>query len=383
MRYGRPAMIVVLVLTVEVIACLRVVLRLARTAGGVPVDTARAPAPGRLAVVVPVLDEAARIGPCLAALSANAAPAEILVVDGGSSDATREIVHDAAATDARIRWIEAPPLPAGWNGKAWNLECGLRATGAHWVATVDADVRAGPNLIADAAARAQRDDLAALSIATRQLLPDLGSALLHPALLATLVYRAGLPNVAATEPLKVAANGQVFVARREALIASNAFARARASRCEDVTAARTLAANGGRIGFYEGDATVQMYDSWQQCAANWPRSLTLRDRFFSPARFWLALAEVLFAQALPLPTLVLLLAAPRVSAARAARSVALVLVFVRLGVLAGMRRAYPGVSAAYWLSPLFDLAAVALLALSELQRRHMWRGRTLVDEHGE
>jgi dolichol-phosphate mannosyltransferase len=81
--------------------------------------------------------------------------------------------------------------------------------------------------------------------------------------------------------------------------------------------------------------------------------------------------------------LVLLLAAPRVSAARAARSVALVLVFVRLGVLAGMRRAYPGVSAAYWLSPLFDLAAVALLALSELQRRHMWRGRTLVDEHGE
>jgi dolichol-phosphate mannosyltransferase len=359
-------MIVVLVLTVEVIACLRVVLRLARTAGGVPVDTARAPAPGRLAVVVPVLDEAARIGPCLAALSANAAPAEILVVDGGSSDATREIVHDAAATDARIRWIEAPPLPAGWNGKAWNLECGLRATGAHWVATVDADVRAGPNLIADAAARAQRDDLAALSIATRQLLPDLGSALLHPALLATLVYRAGLPNVAATEPLKVAANGQVFVAR-----------------CEDVTAARTLAANGGRIGFYEGDATVQMYDSWQQCAANWPRSLTLRDRFFSPARFWLALAEVLFAQALPLPTLVLLLAAPRVSAARAARSVALVLVFVRLGVLAGMRRAYPGVSAAYWLSPLFDLAAVALLALSELQRRHMWRGRTLVDEHGE
>ena len=106
---------------------------------------------------------------------------------------------------------------------------------------VDADVRDGPNLIADAAARAQRDDLAALSIATRQLLPDLGSALLHPALLATLVYRAGLPNVAATEPLKVAANGQVFVARREALIASNAFARARASRCEDVTAARTNA----------------------------------------------------------------------------------------------------------------------------------------------
>jgi dolichol-phosphate mannosyltransferase len=48
-----------------------------------------------------------------------------------------------------------------------------------------------------------------------------------------------------------------------------------------------------------------------------------------------------------------------------------------------MRRAYPGVSPAYWLSPLLDLVAVGLLARSELRRRHVWRGRTLVDEHGE
>ena len=380
MRYGRRAMIVVFVLALEAIACLRVALRLARTAGGTPIGSASVPADGSLAIVVPVLDEASRIGACLRALSANAAPAQILVVDGSSADATRDIVRAAAEADARIRLIDAPPPPAGWNGKAWNLECGLRATDARWIVTVDADVRAGPTLIADAAARAQHDGLAALSVATRQLLPDLGSTLLHPALLATLVYRTGLPNVAAADPLKVAANGQVFVARREALVAADAFTRARSSRCEDVTAARTLAANGGRVGFYEGDATVQMYDSWQACAANWPRSLTLRDRFLGPARFWLALAEVFFAQALPLPTLALLLAAPGVPAARTARSVALALVFVRLGVLAGMRRAYPGASPAYWFSPLFDLAAVALLARSALRRRHVWRGRTLVDE---
>jgi dolichol-phosphate mannosyltransferase len=373
-------MIVVFVLALEAIACLRVALRLARTAGGTPIGSASVPADGSLAIVVPVLDEASRIGACLRALSANAAPAQILVVDGSSADATRDIVRAAAEADARIRLIDAPPPPAGWNGKAWNLECGLRATDARWIVTVDADVRAGPTLIADAAARAQHDGLAALSVATRQLLPDLGSTLLHPALLATLVYRTGLPNVAAADPLKVAANGQVFVARREALVAADAFTRARSSRCEDVTAARTLAANGGRVGFYEGDATVQMYDSWQACAANWPRSLTLRDRFLGPARFWLALAEVFFAQALPLPTLALLLAAPGVPAARTARSVALALVFVRLGVLAGMRRAYPGASPAYWFSPLFDLAAVALLARSALRRRHVWRGRTLVDE---
>jgi hypothetical protein len=62
------------------------------------------------------------------------------------------------------------------------------------------------------------------------------------------------------------------------------------------------------------------------------------------------------------------------------RSIAAALVIVRLGVLAGTRRAYPGVSAAYWLSPLFDCAAWILLVRSALTRRHVWRGRVLVND---
>ena len=180
-----------------------------------------------------------------------------------------------------MRFVDASPVPPGWNGKAWNLDAGLRATSAPWIATVDADVRIGATLLGDAVARATADGLAALSIATRQELAGAGAALLHPALLTTLVYRAGLPNVATGDPAHVQANGQVFVARRDALVRADAFRAARASRCEDVTIARVLAAHGGRVGFYEGDAVVRMHDSWRECAANWPRSLTLRDAFVS------------------------------------------------------------------------------------------------------
>jgi dolichol-phosphate mannosyltransferase len=375
-------MFVLFVLALEALACIRVVVRLVRTAGGTPVRAAIDPSGETIAAIVPVLDEEARLGPCLAALLASSGPlTEIVVVDGGSSDGTRDLVRAAATHDPRLRLIEAGPPPAGWNGKAWNLERGLRAVDADWIATVDADARVGPELIAGAAARASRDGLAALSIATRQLLGDFGSALLHPALLTTLVYRAGLPNVATGRPSAVQANGQVFVARRDALVAADAFRTARASRCEDVTAARALAAAGGRVGFYEGNAEVRMYDSWRDCAANWPRSLTLRDHFTSGAQTWPALADVLFAQALPLPTLVLLLVAgDGIPGLRLARTLALGLVMVRLGVLAGTRRAYPGVSLAYWLSPLADLPALALLVRSALRRRHRWRGRLLVDE---
>jgi dolichol-phosphate mannosyltransferase len=396
-------MLLVLAVVLEALAAARAALRMIRTAGGSPLAASNAPpAPGTIVAIVPVLNEASRVGTALDALAACGDElAEIVVVDGGSADGTREVVSAAAERAARaegtrpIRFVSAPQTPPDWNGKAWNLHTGLLelaasgesvnargvATGAPWVAMVDADVRVGPRLLAAAVARAQRDGLAALSVATRQELADAGAALLHPALLTTLVYRAGLPNVATTDPSQVQANGQVFVARRDALERTGAFRVARASRCEDVTAARVLAAAGERVGFYEGDAVVRMHDSWRDCAANWPRSLTLRDAFVSPRKLALALAELLFAQALPLPALIALLAlGERVPFARPATALAFALVAMRLGVLVGTRRAYVRPPVAYWLSPLADLPAVVLLIASALRRKHVWRGRTLVAE---
>ncbi|HTD34084.1 MAG TPA: glycosyltransferase [Candidatus Elarobacter sp.] len=406
-------MTLVALVLLETIAGARALLRMLATAGGAPLRNAStgsseaAPAatasvaralgePLSIAVIVPVLNEAARVGATLASLSAcGREVTEIVVVDGGSADGTRAVVDAAAQRDARVRFVDAAPVAAGWNGKAWNLENGLRATDAPWIATIDADVRIGATVLRAAVARAEAEGLAALSVATRQELAGGASALLHPALLTTLVYRAGLPNVATRDPARVQANGQVFVARRDALVRTDAFRAARASRCEDVTVARVLAAAGERIGFYEGDAVVRMYDLWRDCAANWPRSLTLRDGFVSPARLALALAEVLFAQALPLPTLIALLllherlpslASERLpshlgdSVTAVATAAAFALVAMRIGVLVGTRRAYVRPSPLYWLSPLADLPAVALLIASALRRKHVWRGRALVAE---
>jgi dolichol-phosphate mannosyltransferase len=378
--------VLIVAATIALILGIRVLVRMVRSAGGSPLSAdPPAGAAGLVSAIVPVLNEEARVGAALEALCACGPELrEILVVDGGSRDATAQVVAAAALRDPRIRWIDAAPVPADWNGKAWGIACGLRAASAEaeFVATIDADVRVSPRLFAAMLAKRAAEDLTALSVATKQELGDWLEGLLHPAFLCTLVYRFGLPGVRARDIGGVQANGQCFLARRETLLATDAVGLARDSRCEDVTIARALVARGYGVGFYEGEdaVTVRMYANGTELWRNWPRSLPMRDRFAGPA--W-GLAEVIFVQALPLPlAIVFALAGAATPLAHAAFSVSAGLVMMRLGTLAGMRRAYAHPPLTYWLSPLADLAVAYALLASVLRRTYAWRGRTLVAEHG-
>ncbi len=73
-----------------------------------------------VSVVVPARNEVRRIGPGLAGLRAQGSPlVEVLVVDGGSTDGTRELVTRAAAEDSRFALIDEPPRDRGIVGRPW------------------------------------------------------------------------------------------------------------------------------------------------------------------------------------------------------------------------------------------------------------------------
>ncbi len=371
---------------VEAVLGARVIARFIRAAGGATLAaTSRAARlDGRTSVLLPVLNEARRVSRCLDGLVAQGPEvAEILVVDGGSTDGTQALVAGYRQRDARVRLVDASPVPEGWNGKAWGLERGLRAMdpACQWALTIDADTVPAPELARALLAHAVESDEAAFSVATRQEIDGVGEGLLHPTLLTTLVYRFGPPGQVATRVSQAQANGQCCLFRREALEAVGGFASVRGSICEDVTIVRLLISKGAAVGFYEaGDLIrVRMYEGWRETWRNWTRSLPMRDRFFGAAGV-VGLLEVTFAQALAPLTLAALLATWRpVTPLRGALiGVTVALTALRIGTLVGVGRAYVRRPWSFWLSPLCDLPVALQLWVSALRRRHVWRGRALL-----
>lgn len=367
----------------QTVCILRVVGRLLSTVRGeqlLPVPSPEAAGTGRISVLVPVLNEYTRLSPCLEGLLKQGHEViEILVADGGSCDGTRALVQEYIQRDPRIRFIDASPIPTAWNGKSWGLQSGLQqvSPSAEWILTLDADVRPHPLLAGSLLAHARKTALRALSVATLQEINGIGLGLLHPALLATLVYRFGIPGRFVRKPHEVQANGQCFFVQRALLEKCGGFACARASICEDVTLARTLVAAGYAVGFYEaGDLVrVEMYQTWQEAWHNWTRSLPLHDQF-SGISTWLNWLELCLAQALPLPLFLLLSCfCRRECGLRWLNGIGII---VRLGVLMGTVRAYRRLPWTYWLSPLCDLPVVLKLGSSVLRRRHTWRGRVII-----
>jgi len=331
-----------------------------------PLAPGAVPAPAeRVSVVIPARDEATRIVPAIDALVADPDVHEVLVVDDHSTDATAAV---ATARGARV--LPAPPLPPGWVGKPWALQHGLEQATGDVVVTLDADVLPDPGLVrALAGALTGQPERTLLTATVRFVCETAGERALHPAFLATLVYRFGPGDVDGFQPRpeRALANGQCLAARRTALVAAGGFALAAEHMTDDVALARALRRRGWCL--LTVDAAdlleVRMYSSLAETWTGWSRSLMAPD-VTAPAWQTLDLATLWAVQALPLWRLLLRRGTPLDAA----------LLALRLALHAALRRTYRRHDAAFWLVPLADLPAVVRLTLSVLRPDRSWRGRS-------
>ena len=339
---------------------------------------------GKVSAVVPTLNEAERITPCLMGLSHQSYELrEAIIVDSNSKDGTQDLVKAAGQSDPRLRLITDDPLPPGWVGRPWALHTGYLHTSSHseWFLGIDADTEPQPGLIASLVSVAEAEGYDLISLAPQFILQYPGEWCLQPALLMTLLYRFDSAGVDAVNSSRVMANGQCFLCRRSVLAKLDGYASAAGSFCDDVTLARNIAAAGYKVGFFDGSKVikVRMYQGARETWNEWGRSLDLKDAA-ETAQVWGDVLFLLCVQALPLPLFLLsgylLYSGNSYPIAIASFSLNAFLFLLRCGMSIAIASSYSGSSFWFWLSPLADGLAVLRILLSSLRKPTQWRGRT-------
>jgi dolichol-phosphate mannosyltransferase len=351
-----------------------------------PMDGDGAPGgdrPPTVSVVVPARNEARRIGGCLTGLAVqDAAMVEVLIVDGRSTDGTREIVSAAAVTNPRIRLLDEPPLPNGMVGRPWAIAAGARAATGDWVLVVDADSAPRAGMVRAVVGAAEAGGYDSVSFAPRIFAPGAGARWLQASFVITLVYRFGAAGSDVARPERVIANGQCQLIRRATLERVGGYESVAGSFCDDVAIARRLATSGARVGFLDGSELIDvlMYPTARESWRAWPRSLNMRDA--TPAA-WRALDAMVLVlgQALPVPLLMALAAlcgggvggvGSRAFVALAA--VNYLLLALRVLLLGATARSFAPRGTPFWLSPLADPATALRVAATMFTRPREWRG---------
>ncbi|MDX2243757.1 MAG: glycosyltransferase family 2 protein [Leptolyngbyaceae cyanobacterium bins.302] len=357
----------------------------------------RSPQPdflGKVSVVVPTLNEAERITPCLTGLSQQSYEVrEVIVVDSYSTDGTPDRVKAMQNTDPRFRLINDDPLPSEWVGRPWALHNGFLASSdrSEWILGIDADTQPQPGLVASLLETANKEGYDLISLSPRFVLKYPGELWLQPALLMTLVYRFGAAGETGNAADRVMANGQCFFCRRSVLQQVAGYSSAKRSFCDDVTLARTIAARGARVIFLDGAKVfkVRMYEGAAETWREWGRSLDLKDAA-TRTQTWGDCLFLLLVQGLPLFLLLwsgwLLQAGYTNLTIQTAFWLNAFLLLMRVGLNFAIVPSYDFSQAktrwVFWLSPLADPLAVLRIFLSSSQTPKRWRGRDYGEGNG-
>ncbi|HEX6996958.1 MAG TPA: glycosyltransferase [Gammaproteobacteria bacterium] len=207
---------------------------------------------GDVTVLVPARNEAAVLGRTLAGLRFQGANLDVIVVDDESTDGTADVARAAAAAPSpgrpiALRLVRGTRPPAGWSGKLWALEQGLRLVDRPYVLLLDADIELAPHTLPALRARAAATGADLVSIMATLRCVGFWERLLAPAFVFffKLLYPFALAS--SKRSRVAAAAGGCMLLRAAALRAAGGFEAVRGALIDDCALAAAVKRNGGTI----------------------------------------------------------------------------------------------------------------------------------------
>ena len=231
-----------------------------------------------VSVIVPLRNEAENVTELVQSLLAQKSlkSVEFIFLDDNSEDDTLKLLRLAASGSATMQIIKGAPLPPGWIGKVWALHQLMAASNGDIIVSIDADVRITPDAISRSITLMKSSGLDFLSPYPRQIAKTLGERLIQPLLqwswMTTLQLR--IAERGSFSSMAVA-NGQFFLVRRDALIASGGYKGVKSAVLDDLFLARALVKSGSHGVVVNGAQIAQcrMYTSWSEIKAGYGKSL--------------------------------------------------------------------------------------------------------------
>lgn len=237
-----------------------------------------------LSVIVPARNEEDCLGACLESLAAQSDDGwqlgldwELLVVDDGSTDRTKEIAAEIAAGFSGVTVLNPAPLPKGWAGKANAAWAAAKQAQGDWLLFTDADTVHEPGDLRRALHEAEKHNVAMLSYSPRQVVTGFWQRALMPLVFSELALAYPPAKVSDPESRLAAANGQFLLVRRDAYFQIGGHEAVAASMLEDVDLAYLVKRRklGLRFRYAPEALSTRMYRSFGQMCEGWTKNLAL------------------------------------------------------------------------------------------------------------
>lgn len=225
-----------------------------------------------VSIILPVRNQAKTIVECVGSLVFIEYPRkEIIVVDGGSTDGTRDLLKPF---NNQITLVEEDPLPQDWVGKNWACHLGYKKAKGELLLFTDGDSIHSTDSLSRAVTflRSQKADMVTLAPGT--ILRTFWERVLQPPIFLLIMILVGGKMVNDDHRRNAIGNGQYMLFTREAYEKIGGHASVKDKIVEDYNLARLLKKEGLKLRFVTGQDVlgVRMYDSLAEIWRGWRKN---------------------------------------------------------------------------------------------------------------
>ena len=167
-----------------------------------------------VSIILPVRNQAGTVSDCVSSLVGLEYPnKKIIVVDGGSTDGTRELVQKFAH---EITLVDEELLPVGWVGKNWACHLGFKKSQGELLLFTDGDSVHTTDSLTRSVNYLQAENADLVTLAPGTILRSFWERLLQPPIFLLIMILVGGKLVNDDNRQNAIGNGQYMLFRREA-----------------------------------------------------------------------------------------------------------------------------------------------------------------------